>query len=145
MSGEVKKTGFNGLGYLLLFLVGVAVLSFMLRLQTGLLGLVLGGLAAGLAVYWFKALNKSLASSSWDDFLLEIRHEGDVVDLTAQVPGPESNVKVELFGRKLVLKGGMGFRRTVKLPYDAILRELRYVNGILNARLVKRADAPTTS
>ncbi|MEM4415966.1 MAG: hypothetical protein QXH32_08400, partial [Candidatus Caldarchaeum sp.] len=71
--------------------------------------------------------------------------EGDVVDLTAQVPGPESNVKVELLGRKLVLKGGMGFRRTVKLPYDAILRELRYVNGILNARLVKRADAPTTS
>ncbi|MEM1943482.1 MAG: hypothetical protein QXO30_00890 [Candidatus Caldarchaeum sp.] len=145
MSGDVKKTGFSGLGYLLLFLVGVAVLSFMLRLQTGLLGLVLGGLAAGLAVYWFKAFNKSLASPSWDDFLLEIRHEGDVVDLTAQVPGPESNVKVELLGRKLVLKGGMGFRRTVKLPYEAILRELRYVNGILNARLVKRADAPTTS
>ncbi|MEM4297713.1 MAG: hypothetical protein QW815_05035, partial [Nitrososphaerota archaeon] len=68
--------------------------------------------------------------------------EGDLIDLTAQVPGPENKVKVELFGRRLVLKGGMGFQRTVKLPFEAILKELRYVNGTLNARLEKKEASP---
>lgn len=145
MSQKSQARGQNFFAYLLLTLVVVAALSFLLRLQAGLLGLVLGGLASGLAVYWFRALRQSIASNPWDDFLLEIRHEGDVVDLTAQVPGPESKVKVELLGRKLVLIGGMGFKRTVKLPFEAILRELRYVNGILNAKLVKRTAVPTTS
>ncbi len=130
---------------LLFILVVIAILSFILRLQTGLLGIVLGGLAVGLAFYWFKALRKSIGPSAWDDFLLEIRHEGDVLDLTAQVPGPENKVRVELLGRKLVLIGGRGFKRTVKLPFDAILREFRYVNGILNAKLVRREAAPTAS
>jgi HSP20 family molecular chaperone IbpA len=39
----------------------------------------------------------------------------------------------------------MGFKRTVKLPYEAILRELRYVNGILNAKLVRKTAHPTAS
>ncbi|MEM1966084.1 MAG: hypothetical protein QW614_05790 [Candidatus Caldarchaeum sp.] len=145
MSRKPQAEGQQLFGFLLLALVVVAVLSFMLRLQAGLLGLVLGGLAVGLAVYWIKALQQSTLSAPWDDFLLEIRHEGDVVDLTAQVPGPESKVRVELLGRKLVLIGGMGFKRTVKLPFEAILRELKYVNGILNAKLVKRTAVPTTS
>jgi len=145
LSRKPQAEGQQLFGFLLLALVVVAVLSFMLRLQAGLLGLVLGGLAVGLAVYWIKALQQSTLSAPWDDFLLEIRHEGDVVDLTAQVPGPESKVRVELLGRKLVLIGGMGFKRTVKLPFEAILRELKYVNGILNAKLVKRTAVPTTS
>lgn len=66
------------------------------------------------------------------------------MDVTAQVPGPETKVRVELFGKKLVLIGGMGFRRTVKLPFEAMLREIRYVNGILNARLVRRTASATT-
>lgn len=138
-------SGRNVLGILMLVLVVVASLSLLVRVQTGLLGLVLGGLAAALAVYWFIALKKSLKTSSWDDYLLELRQDGDILDVTAQVPGPENKVKVELFGRKLILEGGMGFRRTVKLPFEAIVRELRYVNGILTARLVKRTAAPTAS
>ncbi|MCS7110210.1 MAG: hypothetical protein NZ956_01915 [Candidatus Caldarchaeum sp.] len=140
-----KASGINVFGVLMLVLVVVAALSLLIRVQTGLLGLVLGGLAVGLAVYWFMALRKSLQKTTWDDYLLELRQEGDVVDLTAQVPGPENKVKLELFGRKLVLQGGMGFRRTVKLPFEAIIRELRYVNGILTARLVKRTAAPTAN
>ncbi|MEM4303542.1 MAG: hypothetical protein QXQ70_06580 [Candidatus Caldarchaeum sp.] len=145
MSSKAQAGGQRLFGYLLLALVVVSLLSFLLRLQAGLLGLILGGIAVGLAFYWFKALRQSFSSISWDDFLLEIRHEGDVVDLTAQVPGPESKVRVELLGRKLILTGGMGFKRTVKLPFEAILRELRYVNGILNAKLVRRTAAPTAS
>ncbi|MCS7133193.1 MAG: hypothetical protein NZ921_00120 [Candidatus Caldarchaeum sp.] len=140
-----KESGVNVFGILMLVLVVVAVLSLLIRVQTGLLGLVLGGLAVGLTAYWFMALKKSLGKSTWDDYLLELRQEGDIVDLTAQVPGPENKVKLELFGRKLVLQGGMGFRRTVKLPFEAIIRELRYVNGILTARLVKRTAAPTAN
>jgi hypothetical protein len=144
MTAGVKKEQ-SVLGYLLLILVAAAVLAFFLRLQTGLLGLVLGGLGILLAIYWFKALGRSLGTSHWDDYLLEIRNEGDVVDLTAQVPGPENKVRVELLGRTVVLHGGMGFKRTVKLPYEAILRELRYVNGILNAKLVRKTAHPTAS
>ncbi|MEM4374630.1 MAG: hypothetical protein QXI97_06515 [Nitrososphaerota archaeon] len=130
------------IGYLIVALVIVAVFGVVLRFSTGLLGLVLGALAAGLAIYWLMEINKSLRRDGWKDFLLEIREEGDLIDLTAQVPGPENKVKVELFGRRLVLKGGMGFQRTVKLPFEAILKELRYVNGILNARLEKKEASP---
>ncbi|MEM0440586.1 MAG: hypothetical protein QXF45_05150 [Candidatus Caldarchaeum sp.] len=130
--------GTNFFGLLLLILVIVAALSFLVRIQTGLLGLVLGASAVGLAVYWFRALKNSIKTSTWDDYLLELHQDGDYLDVTAQVPGPENKVKVELFGKKLVLQGGMGFRRTVKLPFEAILRDLRYANGILNAKLVKK-------
>lgn len=139
------RGGTNLFGVLMLILVIVAALSLLIRVQSGLLGLLLGALAVGLAVYWFMALRKSIRTTAWDDYLLELRQEGDVVDLTAQVPGPENKVKLELFGRKLILQGGMGFRRTVKLPFEAIVRELRYVNGILTARLVKRTAAPTAN
>jgi len=140
-----SKIGQGPFSYLLLILAVAAVLAFVLRLQTGLLGLVLGGLGVLLAFYWFKALSKSLSTSHWDEYLLEIRNEGDFLDLTAQVPGPENKVRLELLGRTVVLRGGMGFKRTVKLPYEAILRELRYVNGILNAKLVRKTATPTTS
>ncbi len=131
------------LGYLIIALVIVAVFGVVMRFSTGLLGIILGALAGGLAIYWLMEINKSLKRDAWKDFLLEIREEGDMIDLTAQVPGPENKVKVELFGKRLVLKGGMGFQRTVKLPFEAILKELKYVNGILSARLEKKeADPP---
>ena len=130
------------LGYLIVALVIVAVFGFIMRFSTGLLGIILGALAAGLTIYWMMEINKSLKRDGWKDFLLEIREEGDVIDLTAQVPGPENKVKVELLGRRLVLKGGMGFQRTVKLPFEAILKELKYVNGILSAKLEKKEANP---
>jgi hypothetical protein len=53
-----------------------------------------------LAIYWFKGVGqKPRHKPTGDDYLLEIRNEGDVVDLTAQVPGPENKVRVELLGR----------------------------------------------
>ncbi|MDJ0271876.1 MAG: hypothetical protein QXN23_06445 [Candidatus Caldarchaeum sp.] len=135
---------FSGFWILMMLLIAVAAASFFIRLSPGILGLALAAMAVLLTLYWARAVKTSLGSSAWDDYLLELRQEGDVVDVTAQVPGPETKVRVELLGRKLILIGGMGFRRTVKLPFEAMLRELRYVNGILTARLVKRTASATT-
>ncbi|RLG10491.1 MAG: hypothetical protein DRN64_02820, partial [Thaumarchaeota archaeon] len=56
-----------------------------------------------------------------------------------QVPGPESEVSFEVKGNKLLLRGGMGFRRVVKLPYRVRVLSSSYVNGILHIKLL-RAD-----
>jgi len=129
--------------YLMAGLIVVGLSSLLLRFQRGLLGIVLVALTAAIAIYWVKTLSRMLRRGSWSNLLCELQEEGDQISLTAQVPGPEHKVKVELVGRKLVLRGGMGFKRTVQLPFEAILKELRYVNGIVNARLMKKEASPS--
>ena len=73
-----------------------------------------------------------------------MREEEDHLSLTAQVPGPENRVKIELVGRKLIVRGGMGFKRTLHLPFEVIIKDVRYVNGILNAKLVRKETTTTT-
>ena len=60
-----------------------------------------------------------------------------MISLTAQVPGPESEVSFEILGNKILLRGGMGFRRAVKLPYKVRVLSSSYINGILHLRLIK--------
>jgi len=129
--------------YMIVALVIIGIAAILLRFQRGLLGIILTALTAGLAFYWVRELNKTLRKGAWKDLLCELREEGDQLSLTAQVPGPESRVKVELVGRKLIVRGGMGFKKTVQLPFEAIIKDLRYVNGILNAKLEKKASATT--
>lgn len=126
--------------FVMLILLGFLLLSMLLRVQRGLLGLILTAILAVLGFYWFKEVRKALEQvERAREYPLEVSEEDDMISLTAQVPGPESEVSFEVKGNKLLLRGGMGFRRVVKLPYRVRVLSSSYVNGILHIKLL-RAD-----
>ena len=134
----------RGRGSLLLFvmlmLLGFLLLSMLLRVQRGLLGLILTAILVVLGFYWFKEIRKALEQGGRTrEYPLEISEEDDMISLTAQVPGPESEVSFEVNGNKLLLRGGMGFKRVVRLPYRVRVLSSSYINGILHIKLL-RAD-----
>ena len=112
--------------------------SLMLRLGRGILGLILIGVIALLGVYWFKEVKKALKTyRPRIKYPLELVEDGDLLTLTAQVPGPEEQVSVKISGRKLLIRGGRGFKRVVKLPYPVKVLKRSYVNGILHLELIR--------
>ena len=122
----------------LLILIALLALSLFLRFQRGLLGLILTGILIILGFYWFKEIKRALRSERpRRDYLLEISEDDDVISLTAQVPGPEEHVSFEVLGKKILLRGGMGFSRVVKLPCKVKVLSSSYVNGILHIKLAK--------
>ena len=126
--------------FVMLMLLGFLFLSILLRFQRGLLGLILTAILVVLGFYWFKEIRKALEQSERTrEYPLEISEEDDMISLTAQVPGPESEVSFEVKGNKLLLRGGMGFRRVIKLPYRVRVLSSSYINGILHIKLL-RAD-----
>jgi len=124
--------------FVMLMLLGFLLLSMLLRVQRGLLGLILTAILVVLGFYWFKEIRKALEQSGRTrEYPLEISEEDDMISLTAQVPGPESEVSFEVKGNKLLLRGGMGFRRVVRLPYRVRVLSSSYINGILHIKLLK--------
>jgi len=112
--------------------------SLMLRLGRGILGLILIGVIALLGIYWFKEVKKALKTyRPRIEYPLELVEDGDLLTLTAQVPGPEEQVSVKISGRKLLIRGGRGFKRVVKLPYPVKVLKRSYVNGILHLELIR--------
>lgn len=121
--------------FIILGLLGLAILA---RLQRGLLGLILAGLLILLGFYWFREIRRALESSRHlREYPLEISEDDDLISVTAEVPGPESEVSFEISGNKVLLRGGRGFRRKIKLPCRVRLLDSSYVNGILHLKLVK--------
>jgi len=112
--------------------------SLMLRLGRGILGLILIGIIVLLGLYWFKEVRKALKTYRPKiEYPLELVENGDLLILTAQVPGPEEEVSVKILGRKLLIRGGRGFKKTVKLPYPVRILKRSYVNGILHLQFIK--------
>jgi len=130
--------------YIIVALVVISLATILLRFQPGLLGIILLVLTAGLAFYWIKELSKAVKKGVWSDLLCELREENGVINLVAQVPGPPESVRIEVSGKKIFLFGGLGFRRTLDLPFEARVMDMRYVNGILSARLVRQERETTT-
>lgn len=119
-------------------MIGLLALAILLRLQRGLLGLILTGILIILGIYWFKEIKKVFESvRTPKEYPLEVSEYDDVISLTAQVPGPESEVSFEILGNKILLRGGMGFRKAVKLPYKVKVLSSSYINGILHLKLIK--------
>ena len=112
--------------------------SLMLRLGRGILGLILIGIIVLLGLYWFKEIKKALKTYRPKiEYPLELVENGDVLTLTAQVPGPEEEISVKILGKKLLIRGGRGFKKTIKLPYPVRILKRSYVNGILHLQFIK--------
>lgn len=131
---EVSKLILGTLATLLLLIL----FSLMLRLGRGILGLILIGIIVLLGLYWFKEVKKALKTYRPKiEYPLELVENGDLLILTAQVPGPEKEVSVKILGRKLLIRGGKGFKKTIKLPYPVKILKRSYVNGILHLQFIR--------
>lgn len=114
------------------------VFSLLMRFERGLLGIILTAIIGLLGFYWFRELRKTVSSYRAHEKLpFEVVEEGDMIVITAQVPGPESEVSLKVRGRKLFVRGGKGFKKAVKLPYPAVLLSSSYINGVLHAKLLR--------
>ncbi len=121
--------------FLILGLLGLAILA---RLQRGLLGIILAGILIILGFYWFREVRKALEGPKHlKGHPVEVSEDNGLISVTAEVPGPESEVFFEVSGDKVFLRGGRGFRRKIKLPCRVRLLDSSYVNGILHLRLAK--------
>ena len=139
MKGEdhVEEASKLILGILAILLL-LILFSLMLRLGRGILGLILIGIIVLLGLYWFKEVRKALKTYRPKiEYPLELVENGDLLILTAQVPGPEEEVSVKILGRKLLIRGGRGFKKTVKLPYPVRILKRSYINGILHLQFIK--------
>ena len=129
---------------LLLGIVAMAiVLTLLVRIQRGLLGIVLGAGAVALLAYWVIELRKIVkkefslptARTKWVPDLL---NKGDEIVLVGMVPGPESSVKVEFRDGVLQIQGGQGFHESVILRQAMRIKEMKYANRVLHVRLTKK-------
>ena len=121
----------------LLVVIMLAAALLLLRVQRGFAGLALALFTAFLFVYWFRELKKMVKKEVFGDFIFEVRDEGDHFSIVAQVPGPEDEVSVEVSGKKVRIKGGRGFKRTLMLSSKATLLDKTYINGVLTVKMQK--------
>ncbi|MCL7383235.1 MAG: Hsp20/alpha crystallin family protein [Thaumarchaeota archaeon] len=126
----------------LVILIALILISLTARFQRSLLGLALIMALGLLAFYWTRELRKAVSSRrAIEKYPVELIEKDELILLTAQVPGPEEEVRVELRGTKLLLMGGRGFRRIVKLPCRATILTRSYLNGVLHLQLRKTIES----
>ena len=135
------------LGSLLLVAVAIVIilLIVLFKLKGGILGVIIGIIAAAALTYWVIEVKRilkeqkapSLGKHEWFYDLIE---EGENVTFVAKVPGPAQEVKVKIVGGMLEVEGGGGFLKRIRVPKNVELEDKKYVNGILHVRLRKKRD-----
>ena len=153
---SIKRDRGTSLGEFLNFIVLVVgmlvmtvVLVLLVRVQRGLLGIVLGAIAVGLLVYWISELRKTVkkefsipSAMKWSP---DIFHRDDEIIVVGVVPGPEKKVKVEFRNGILEVRGGQRFHEFVTLGEHLKVEETKYVNRVLQVRLGKETVFPRAS
>lgn len=128
-----------------------AVIALFVRLQRGLLGIFLSGIAVALLIFWVKEiknfilkqphvfnLSRDGACMRYDEsWTYDLIDEDDETVLVAKVPGPEKEVKVDFSNRKLKINAGQGFKKVVSMPERIMINNITYKNGVLQVRLKK--------
>ena len=129
---------------MLVLVIGLFLMSlvtmFLIRMQRGLLGIIIAGLTVTLMIYWLKEvrhivrgdLDPAQYTNKWTHDILEGE---EVITVIADVPGPAKDVKVELRKGSLKIFGGQGFKKRISVPYGLNIISTSYVNSILNVQL----------
>jgi len=130
-----------------LALIAIAlVLLATIRLQRGLIGFILAGLAIALVIYWIKELYTAAKKEMTPTIAKHKKWFYDIIDekeniiIVAEVPGPEEMVKAEVVGRTVKIYGGQDFTKELKLPKDCEIVQSSYINGVLNVKLRKKQN-----
>ena len=127
-------------------IVVTIVILITVRLQRGLLGLLLGGLAVSLTIYWlhyiFKAvrmkrlLGMTAKSEPWQPDIIDL---GDELLVVGKIQIPKEEINVQVNDRALHVQSGSGVRARITLPIQAETSNVSYRNGVLEIRLKKTA------
>lgn len=124
-------------------LVIAVVLVLLVRVQRGLLGIVLGAIAVGLLVYWVselrKIVKKELSVPSTMKWSPDILYQGDEIIVVGVVPGPQKKVNAEFRNGILEVRGGQRFHEFVTLGKHLKIEETKYVNHVLQVKLGKES------
>ncbi|MDH5795288.1 MAG: hypothetical protein OEZ24_04190 [Candidatus Bathyarchaeota archaeon] len=134
---------FNYVVLIVGMLVMTVVLALLVRVQRGLLGIVLAAAAVALLAYWInelrKTVKKELSVPSAMKWSPDILHQGNETIVVGTVPGPEEKVKAEFRNGILEVRGGQRFFEFVTLGKDLKIEETKYVNRVLQVRLRKES------
>lgn len=149
----MNKDGFRIIGSkeitkmvsLLVFIIGIFLMGllmlFLIRIQRGLLGFLLAGVAAVLMIYWMReikqiAKNEFVISKSLKKkWTYDVLENDSTITVIAEVPGPVEDVKVNLNKKSVSILGGGSFKKKVSLPGGLSLIGTSYLNGILTINL----------
>jgi HSP20 family molecular chaperone IbpA len=129
-----------------IFLIAV-LLIFLVRIQRGLLGIVLAGVAVVLIIYWMREIRNIFRGefqtfqSSKKKWTYDVLEGTDLITVVAEVPGPSDQVKIKLNKRSITIFGGDKFQKKISIPKGISLIDKSYVNGVLNVRLSKSGGA----
>ena len=121
-------------------IIGLALI--LVRIQRGLIGMILAILAAGLFAYWLTEFRKTVrkefrAVAPKKDWEYEVMEGDGEVTVIAEVPGPSEKVKINLVDNTLQIEGSKGFHRTVSIPTKVEINSFTYLNGVLQVRMRK--------
>jgi|TARA_B100001964_G_scaffold26769_1_gene26658 HSP20 family molecular chaperone IbpA len=128
-----------------IFLMGLLLL-FLIRIQRGLLGLVLAGVAVILMIYWMREIRQLVKKEfqatkppkkTWTCDVFEADTKVTVV---AEVPGPAEDVKVNLKTNSLSIIGGGKFKQKIKISKGLALINTSYLNGVLTVNLKRLSN-----
>lgn len=120
--------------------IGVLLLRVLARAGSGVLGVAAAVAAGLLVIYWYRELRhtfepKEPKTRKSDEWEYELYWSEDSGTFVARVPGPGREVVAAADGRKLLVKGGSGFRRVVDLKRDGRVVEYSFKNNVLHVRL----------
>jgi len=133
-----------------IFLMGLLLL-FLIRIQRGLLGIVLAGIAVILMIYWMREIRQIVkvefgaTKSPKKTWTCDVFEADTKVTVIAEVPGPVEDVKVDLKTKSISIIGGGSFKQKVKLPKGLALISTSYLNGILTVNLKRLSNIDKSS
>ena len=128
--------------------IGVT-LTFFLRFQRGLIGILASILVTTLLIYWFREI-KSIIKTEFSTFRAKrdggwiydiIDHKGEIV-LVGEVPGPEHQINIKVMEGMLEVLGGRNFKEKVDLREKVEIIGTTYKNGVLNIKFKKLSSTP---
>jgi HSP20 family molecular chaperone IbpA len=154
----MRRIGSNGLAQvgsmftlvIGMFLMGLLLL-FLIRIQRGLLGLVLAGVATILMIYWMREIRQLVkkefqaTKSPKKTWTCDVFEADTKVTVVAEVPGPVEDIKVNLKTKSLSIIGGGRFKQKVKIPKGLALINTSYLNGILTINLKRLSSMSKNS
>ena len=128
------------------------ILILLIRIQRGLLGIILAVVAAFLLAYWLREIRRTMKDewipiskpkpSAWTYDLLK---RGSEITFVAEVPGPESEVTTRLTGNILEVMSGQNFYKRISLPSEMEETKMTYRNGVLEVRMKSKPSSGNNS
>ena len=142
-----QKVNYDAILNSVLLVAGIVMLGTIVvvvtRFQKGLLAFVLSALAGGLLIFWLFELKRTFRQNAdplanrnrkWRYDLIS---SSDEITFVAEVPGPDTDVSVELKRGKLKVKSSGDFAKEIELADPVEIVGSTCVNGILNVKLRK--------